>query len=135
LDALINRKRRLLNPQDALRRHPKAALALAGTSALLIASGIGFVAYRSSTRKDRAHRENWTAWARVVAHPESVSPSLSGFLLVMLQKCASASLAATIAAVAKHYVVRLLEERPHSVGRVHGPRAERDPFPSPPLVR
>ena len=128
LDAIVNRKRRLLDPADELRRHPGEALVLAGTTAVLVAAGIGLVAYRRSTRKERARREKWGAWVPLVRHAERVSPEPGGFLLRTLERTASATLAAVVAAVAKHLVSRLMEA-PRPASRQHRLRAERDPFP------
>jgi hypothetical protein len=124
----------LFDPADELRRHPKAALVLAGTAAVLVATGVGVVAYRRSTRKERARRERRDAWVRLVTPPERVSLKPRGFLLGMLASGASAALTATLAAVARHFVTRLLDA-PSAAPRPGGPRAEPDPFPPPAPAR
>lgn len=109
LDALVDRKRRLLDPSEELKRHPREALVLGGTVALLLVAGLGVVAYRVSTREARARRARWDGWARLVAHPERVSPKRPSFLLTVLEKSASAAVVATLTAVAKHLVVRHID--------------------------
>ncbi len=117
LDALLDRKERLLHPAAALRRHPRAAIALGGAAAVLIAAGVGLATHGGSTRRERARRASPAALGHARAR--------RGFFFSILESCASAA----VVAVARHFAVRLLTAPP-PLAKASGLRAERDPFPS-----
>jgi hypothetical protein len=132
LDALLERKRHLLNPVEELQQHAALAVAVSAGAALLLGTGVAVLAYRVSTRKERARRARWAGWLRLVTHPERVTPKSHGFLRGVAEKSVSAVVAASLAAAAKHLISELAEHPlslPAPLTRRLPPSP--DPFPSP----
>ena len=119
LDTLVERKRRLLTPAAELQRHPREALMLGGVVAVMLLAGAGAVAYRMSTREERARRTRWEGWRRLVAHPERAPKARPGFVLGVLERSASAAVVATLAAIAKHVVTKVLDGAPVGAAPPH----------------
>jgi hypothetical protein len=110
LAALQRRKQTLLDPAAELRRHPEVAIGVGGGLAVAFGLGVGAVAYRMATRKERARRARWDAWVRLLAHPERSTRKPAGFALGIVEKGLSAAVTAAVAAVAKHLVEQALHD-------------------------
>jgi len=109
VDALRSRARNLRDPSIEIARHPMTATVVCGAAALAIGAGVGLATVRLSTRRERARMARWDAWARIITHPERVSPARSGFLSTTVKRGLTGVLVAALAAVTKHYVGKLLE--------------------------
>ena len=106
------RKRRLLDPAEEVRRHGTATIVIGASAALALCIGIALAMNRVATRDERARKARWKARRQLLKHPELTSPKPRSFVVELLQKGVSAAAAATLAALAKHYVARALTAPP-----------------------
>jgi hypothetical protein len=110
MDALLERKRRLLNPAEVVRRHGTATIVIGASAALALAMGVALAVSRNAARKKRTRQARGEGWMSLVRRPESVIPKPRSWVVGLLKKGTSAAFAATIAVLAKHYVAQALTD-------------------------
>lgn len=129
LDELHQRRKRLLDPADEIRRHPTAAVVVGAGVALVAGVVVVTLAEAIVARARRGERGVWATWRQVIAHPELLVRPQRSLLSTVVEKSITATIGACIAAAAKAYAPRLVAPSipvlPHDVGEGAAVVAER----------
>jgi hypothetical protein len=128
LAGLREKARLLTSPREEAILHPLATLALGSSAAIALVAGVSVLAYRVSTRRERARQKRIASWMRFLERPDRVKAVQPSLWRGLVEKGASAAISAAVATLAKHYLDHLADRKrhPRPVGLLPAP----DPFPT-----